>query len=145
MAKDADWIKGLHIAIIKALSGGNMQLCRGVHMDNTKANRKAMTLMEEEYPWMVNLGCAGHGISLSIKDLGNGGKLRTTVGATLETCKMLSNAIGDSEKLRALVQVKQRQLYDGKVSRLQQQVQAFATHSAAYSLPLQLALTMQLL
>jgi len=115
VTKDAEWIKGLHIAAIKAMAGGNMQLCRGVHMDNTKANRKAMRLMEEEFPTMVNLGCAGHGLSLGIKDLGNGGKLQTTVGKVLQTCKMMSNAIGDSEKLRALVQVKQRELY-GKVS-----------------------------
>ena len=116
VTKDAEWIKDLHVAFIKALSGGNMHLCRGVHMDNTKANRKAMMLMEEKFTWMVNLGCAGHGLSLSIKDLGNVGKLQTTVGKVLlETCKMMSNAIGDSEKLRALVQSQQRLLY-GKVS-----------------------------
>ena len=74
--KDAEWIKGLHIAVMKALLGGNMRLCRGVHMDNTKANCKAMMLMEEQCPWLVHLGCAAHGLSLSIKDLGSIGKLQ---------------------------------------------------------------------
>jgi hypothetical protein len=73
-------------------------------MDNTKANRKSMAELEHEFPWMSNLGCSAHNLALLIKDLGNAGSRKTKVGAVLEKAKMMGNAIGDSEKMRALVQ-----------------------------------------
>jgi hypothetical protein len=60
VTKDAAWITDLHAALIRILSGGNDKLCRGVHKDNTKAT----TQLEELFPHMVCLGCAGHNLNL---------------------------------------------------------------------------------
>jgi hypothetical protein len=114
VVKDAAWVKGLHVALATRLSGGVLSRCRGHHMDGTSTNRKAMKEMEEEHPNMVNLPCMAHGLSLLVKDLGNGGKNKTACGEVLQDAKSLVVAMGDSEKIRALVQQQQVAL-NGKV------------------------------
>jgi hypothetical protein len=113
--KDADWIAGLHKAAVLKLSGGVPSRCRGLHMDGTAANRKAMAALEEEFKHMVNLTCQAHCLNLLIKDLGNVGKRVTTVGEVLQTCKELVGIILDNEKIRGLVQFYQVE-GKGKVS-----------------------------
>lgn len=103
MVKDADWIKGLHKAAVLKLSGGVPSRCRGLHMDGTAANRKAMAELELEFSHMVNLTCQGHCLNLAIKDLGNVGKRVTTVGELLQICKELVGIIGENEKIRSLI------------------------------------------
>lgn len=103
MVKDAEWIKELHKAAVLKLSGGVPSRCRGLHMDGTAANRKAMAELELEFLHMVNLVCQGHCLNLVIKDLGNVGKRVTTVGELLQICKELAGIISENEKIRSLV------------------------------------------
>jgi hypothetical protein len=97
-------------------SSGVIQNCRGVNLDGTSTNRKAMRAMEEEHPHMVNLVCAAHSLDLVIKDLGNVGKTKTECGKVLQQAKDLAAAVGECEKLRAVLQRHQVEKY-GKVSR----------------------------
>lgn len=111
--KDADYIAQLHIDLAADTTGGAPDRLLGVLMDNTKANCKAMKLLEEQYPVWLCIGCQAHGLSLLIKDLANPKKAKWSA-ATFETGLLFSNTIGDSERVRALVQAKQRAT-DGKV------------------------------
>jgi hypothetical protein len=114
VTKDAEWTFGFLEAAAKQLGDGVVDRCRGVAMDGTSTNRKAMKMLEAEYPRMVNLVCAAHSLDLLIKDLGNGSKNQakhTTCGATLLAAKDLAAAVGESEKLRAIVQKHQLERY----------------------------------
>jgi hypothetical protein len=58
VTKDAQWTQGFITAAAMQASSGVIQNCRGVNLDGTSTNRKAMRAMEEEHPHMVNLVCA---------------------------------------------------------------------------------------
>ena len=104
VVKDAPWIAAQHEAVAITMSGGVIERCRGFNMDGTKANRKAMELLEEKYPHMVNLVCQAHSLELISTDLGNGRKtLTTTRGDTLQELLTLRKCLGDSEKIQAAV------------------------------------------
>jgi hypothetical protein len=94
VTKDAQWTQGFITAAAMQASSGVIQNCRGVNLDGTSTNRKAMRAMEEEHPHMVNLVCAAHSLDLVIKDLGNVGKTKTECGKVLQQAKDLAAAVG---------------------------------------------------
>jgi hypothetical protein len=115
VVKDAEWVQGLHEAAIMQLSDGNPHRCLGTNMDGTSVNRKAMRDMEEQQPSMVNMPCQAHCLDLIIKDLGNGSEKegkKTMCGAVLQTAVKLAGAVGESKKLRALVNKAQIEKYE---------------------------------
>jgi hypothetical protein len=73
-----------------------------------------MTALELEFTHMVNVTCQGHCLNLLIKDLGNVGKRKTTIGEVLQVCKELVGIILDNEKIRAFIHFFQV-LVNGKV------------------------------
>jgi hypothetical protein len=81
-------------------------------MDNTKANRAADALLDVEYPFLINIGCQAHGLSLLLKDMAKNSS--GLVGKTFERTATLVNSFNDGEKLRTLIHKKQEQIY-GKV------------------------------
>ena len=112
VTKDANWHLEFLTAAAQVLSDGVMQRCGGVNMDGTSTNRKAMRELEDKYQHMVNLVCAAHSLDLLLKDLGNGGSKETACGRVLQQAKALAGAVGECEKLRALVQLWQVDKYD---------------------------------
>jgi hypothetical protein len=81
-------------------------------MDNTKANRAADALLDVEYPFLINIGCQAHGLSLLLKDMVKDSS--GLVGKTFERTATRVNSFNDGEKRRALIHTKQEQIY-GKV------------------------------
>lgn len=59
-------------------------------MDNTKANRAARKLLKQDFPYMVQLGCQAHGLSLFIKDLAKTKKTTWTSAATAKALMMVN-------------------------------------------------------
>ena len=108
VSKDAEWIADTLRAECSEICGGNMELIQGLHMDNTKANRKACASLKDEFPSWVNLGCCGHGLALLIGDLAKAAsgknKLHSpAISKVLDNCKFVSMVLGDNEKMRAVV------------------------------------------
>jgi hypothetical protein len=114
VTKDAEWVQGLMEAVITQLSDGDPQRCDGTNMDGAAVNRRAMRDLEVKHPHMVNFACQSHCLDLLIKDLSNNSKReekQTCCGATLQTVVKLAGAVGESEKLRALVNKAQMEKY----------------------------------
>lgn len=76
--KDAATIAETHIKWAEQLTGGDMKKLLGIIMDNTKANRNAMVILEELQPYWLLLGCVAHGLNVLCKDLAN--KVPTSPG-----------------------------------------------------------------
>jgi hypothetical protein len=108
--KDAAWIAKLHKELMLEVTAGDQHRLLGFVMDNTKANRAAMVLLSNEFKHLINIGCQAHGLSLMIKDMAK--DKSSIVSKTLDRASILVNAINNSEKLRALVQEKQRAEYN---------------------------------
>lgn len=53
------------------VTGGKPETVLGYIMDNTKANRNAMILLEERDPQKMAFGCHAHGFNLLFKDWGH--------------------------------------------------------------------------
>ena len=69
-SKTSEWIAADCIRVylqIQACMGPDAR-CTGFVMDNTAANRKAMTIIQDAYPHMCCVGCVSHAMSLLIKD-----------------------------------------------------------------------------
>jgi hypothetical protein len=110
VTKDAAWIANLHKEVMLEVTAGDHYRLLGFVMDNTRANRAAMVLLRNEFKHLINIGCQAHGLSLLIKDMAK--DKSSIVSKTLDRANILVNAINDSEKLRALVQEKQRAEYN---------------------------------
>jgi hypothetical protein len=121
VTKDAQWIVGVHKQLLLDITEGDPCRLLGFLMDNTAANRAAMRLLTEMYPHLLNVGCQAHGLSLFVKDMAK--ETTNLIAKTFERTNTIVNAINDSEKLRALVQNKQKEV-QGKVS-----VFAFQPHA----------------
>jgi hypothetical protein len=66
--KDAKWIFDLHVkAILEQLAGRPEEDFLGLIIDNTKANRNALSLLQKRFPRAILLGCADHGLDLVLK------------------------------------------------------------------------------
>jgi hypothetical protein len=113
VTKDSQWIADLHEKHLLELTDQKPYRSLGVLMDNTKANRAAMRMLKQEYPHLLAIGCQGHGLSLFLKDMAKDSD--NIVSKTFSRANTIVNAVNDSEKLRALVQDKQQDIY-GKVS-----------------------------
>ena len=97
--KNAQWIAetclNIHDDIQAAMGSGAR--CSGFIMDNTRANRNAMALMEAAQPQMCCIGCAAHALSLLMKDYG---KRFPWLGHVYDTCILITNLISSSEAMR---------------------------------------------
>jgi hypothetical protein len=114
VTKDIPWIVDLHNDLANELTDNNPRKLLGAIMDNTKANCGAMDQLQEEHPYWVVLGCQSHAFNLLIKDLAKENKSPWSAKVFAQALT-ISNAIGDSEKIRDLVNKKQLELWD-KVS-----------------------------
>jgi hypothetical protein len=112
--KDKAWIRNLHNELADELTDGNPRKLLGAIMDNTKANCGAMEQLENDHPYWLVLGCQSHAFNLLIKDLANEQKCPWAAKVFAQALT-ISNAIGDSEKIRDLVNKKQLAVW-GKVS-----------------------------
>ena len=98
--KDHQWIHDTCAEIhdeIQAAMGSDAR-CNGFIMDNTAANKKAMRMLEETYPWMICLGCCAHSLSLLIKDFV---KYLNWLEVLYGLCIMVSNLAGGAEVMKA--------------------------------------------
>jgi hypothetical protein len=68
--------------------------CIGFVMDNTAANRSAEAALERAHPYLVNIGCWSHALSLLIKDFA---KRFKWVELAYMRAVEVSNAINNSE------------------------------------------------
>jgi hypothetical protein len=67
------------------------------------ASRKAMKLLEGDFPWMILLGCLAHALALLLKDLGDSKKGRIRwITKVYDTALMMSNTINGGTKVCAL-------------------------------------------
>jgi hypothetical protein len=68
VTKDTAWFVQLHSSIVdevqQLMPDSNLS---GMVMDHTSTNRSAMTLLLEEYPTKVFIGCIAHGRTLPLK------------------------------------------------------------------------------
>lgn len=110
VSKDAEWITELHNNLADDITQGQPDRLLGVLLDNTKANRKALKELEEQHRTWLGLGCQAHALSLLLKDLANPSKAKWAA-STFAAALHMSNTIGDSERVRALVQAKQVEFY----------------------------------
>jgi hypothetical protein len=113
VTKDIPWIVELHNELADEVTDGNLRRLLGVVMDNTKANCGAMDQLQQQHPSWLVLGCQSHGFNLLIKDLANELKCPWSAKVFAQALT-ISNAIGDSEKIRDLVNKKQVEIW-GKV------------------------------
>jgi hypothetical protein len=121
VVKDAAWIAGVHEEIVQdavKVLGGSPSRFVGFIMDNTAANRAAMRTLKEAHPTWLLLGCSAHALALLVKDFCEAprserkpdtpvkaGSTKLHVTWTSRTAKAvlkISNAISDSERVRAL-------------------------------------------
>lgn len=98
--KDAAWIAKTCTEVYRNIQKhmGPGAVCTGFIMDNTKANLKAMELLEEDFPFMMCLGCAAHSLSLLMKDFD---KRLTWLHETYELCTKISNMANAVEAMKA--------------------------------------------
>ena len=114
VSKDAAWVVQLHEDMAAELTEGDMDRLLGVVLDNTATNVSALRTMEQLHPRWVGLGCQAHALALLIKDLAHvkNGSSKFKWAATLFAQALdISNTIGGSERIRALVQSKQQELH----------------------------------
>lgn len=113
VTKDASWIKELHLKEAQTLTGGQLDRIIGFLMDNTQANRNALLLLERVNPLWLGIGCQAHGLSLLCKDVTVGSKKQqqTQLAKAFNMARNMVNLIGDSERVRELVQRCQKERY----------------------------------
>ena len=84
--KTGEAIKDLHLEMAKEVTRGDWTKILGVVMDNPKANRKALRLLQEEHPSWICLGCQAHSLNLLCKVCVDvGGMLACGYGMQLAT------------------------------------------------------------
>jgi hypothetical protein len=85
--KTGEDIAAMHNEWAAELTKGDLAKILGVVLDNPKANRKALRLLQEEHPMWICLGCQAHALNLLCKDLAN------TKGASKGTAAILQDVL----------------------------------------------------
>jgi hypothetical protein len=94
----------------------------GWTLDNTRANRAAMSLLEVEHPSWVCVGCSAHGVHLAMKDFckHSFSRGRTTVewgvkwlADVNKDANTVANFLNDSSTAKALLRCYQKEVYGG--------------------------------
>jgi hypothetical protein len=112
--KDAQWIADLHEQLAEdllasvapedydaeSLQQDMKEKILGVVLDNPRANRNALEMLEAKHSTWICIGCQAHALSLLIKDLGNPKKC-PELAKLLEQVLGISRAVGDSSNVRA--------------------------------------------
>jgi hypothetical protein len=69
MVKDHAWIHDVHKEIAEELRPVAASRLLDLVLDNAKANRSAMRMLEEIYPRWIMVGCNAHALNLLLKVL----------------------------------------------------------------------------
>jgi hypothetical protein len=92
-------------------------------IDNTRANMSAISILANQRPEWVNVGCTAHGVALAMKDFCNfsktSGRFSTAWG--IEWLKRINdeantaaNYLGDSSSAKAILHSHQKEIYGTK-------------------------------
>jgi hypothetical protein len=111
--KDATWIADLHermaADLLKSIAPEEYstedldrdmaEKILGVVLDNPRANRNALEMLEARHTTWICLGCQAHALSLLVKDLANPDKC-PELAKLLEQVLGISRILGDSSNIR---------------------------------------------
>jgi len=67
--KDGEWVFQMHKALIMELEPVDQRRILGLVLDNAPSNKCGMDKLQEEFPWLILIGCLAHSLHLLIKDL----------------------------------------------------------------------------
>lgn len=103
-------IKDMHLEMAQEVTQGDPAKILGVVMDNPKANRLALKLLQDAHPTWICLGCQAHALNLLCKDLITE-KFCPGTSAVLITVLKISLVIGDAEVIRTALGEWQKDQY----------------------------------